>query len=479
MREIGEKILDIYRIESILGKNDLSTTYLVADIRSGVRFVIRETPLAAISHWDDLGDHAVQTMKSISHPNVPGIVDALTDEQAAAYLLVSEYIEGENLKQRLDNGESFNSEKVESIVVQILNALEYLHGLQPPVIHGNITPKNIVLDSEGTAVLVSLGSAKSAGERSRSESDDKLEDSGYMPLEQRRGAAIPESDLYSLGMTAVHLLTGKHPYLLPTKRFKPVFSGTAPSTLLSIIDRMIEPDARNRIAGASRALAALGKAGQQPLGSGYGARESFDADKQHKAREMSGTETSDASNARGRAAEDSGVPVGNLSGVNLTIHSDGETNRLVAENNASRKPEYQLAGIVLDLWISKPWLIMLIALVVSGGPAVIPFLILYGYGKTRSWINRAYSKIRDIRISVTPRTFSVSDQVKKIPRDDIVDMRLDTQKQTDGRLQVGVSLRMEKVKDIDFYISNLSKEDADAALDFLEKNLRSGGKDIS
>ena len=438
MRDIGEEILGKYRIDRILGKGAISATYLTDDIDSGRHCVVKEIPLSSISDWNDLGgyEQTARSLQEITHPNLPGVIGCLTDEQNAAYLMVFDYIDGKSLFELIAEEAPIQPDRVESIIIQILDALEYLHNMEPPVVHGDINPKNIIVRDDGTAALVDFGNGKANTVRQKPEDDESLDESGYTPLEQRYGAAKPESDLFSLGMTAVHLLTGKHPYLLPTRRFKPVFHEDGDMRpLYELLDRMIEPDRSKRISSASRAAALLRRPTQPP-------RDSIPETKAWK----QGTS-------------------------NLVIKEGGDSNQLTLNNEASRRTEYQLAGIILDLWTSKPWLIMLIALVASGGAAIIPFLILYGHPKGRSWINRAYSKIRNTTVSVSSRTLSVSDQVKMLPKEDILDSHINTQKQSDGRLQVEVSMRIENSRDIDFYISNLTPEDADDAVSFLSKYL--------
>jgi serine/threonine protein kinase len=438
MRDIGEEILGKYRIDRILGKGVISATYLTSDIDSGRHFVVKEILLSSISDWSDLGgyEQTAKSLQEITHPNLPRVIGSLTDEQNAAYLMVFDFIAGRSLSDLIAEEAPIQPDRVESIIIQILNALTYLHNQEPPIVHGDINPKNIIVGEDGTAALVDFGNGKAKTARQKPEDDESLDESGYTPLEHRYGAAKPESDLFSLGMTAVHLLTGKHPYLLPTRQFKPVFHDDGDKRpLYEMLDRMIEPDRGKRISSASRAAALLRRPNQQ----------------QHDSIQEPTFAKQDASS--------------------LVIKEGADSNQLTLNNEASRRSEYQLAGVILDLWTSKPWLIMLIALVASGGAAIIPFLILYGHPKGRSWINRAYSKIHNTRISVNSRTLSVSDQVKMMRKEDILGTHINTRKQSDGRLQVEVSMRIESSRDIDFYISNLTQEDADDAVSFLSKYL--------
>jgi eukaryotic-like serine/threonine-protein kinase len=143
----------------------------------------------------------------------------------SAYL-VMDFVEGEDLEHRLErNGSPLPEAQVVAWLNQVCDALEYLHNQQPPVIHRDIKPANIKVTPAGKAVLVDFGIAKLFDPNLRTSVGARAYTSGYSPPEQYgRGATDPQSDVYALGATAYHLLTG----LLPPDSMDIVSGGADP-----------------------------------------------------------------------------------------------------------------------------------------------------------------------------------------------------------------------------------------------------------
>ena len=99
-----------------------------------------------------------------------------------------------------------NEKEVENIAQQILEILKYLHSLDPPVIHQDIKPRNIIRDDNGKIYLVDFGAVQNIYHNTSMRAKTVFVTYGYMPSEQYRGKAIPATDLYSLGATLLHLL---------------------------------------------------------------------------------------------------------------------------------------------------------------------------------------------------------------------------------------------------------------------------------
>jgi len=143
------------------------------------------------------------------HPQIPTLL-AFFEERGCLYL-VQEYIDGETLWDELEREGAFDEQRVRQVLVQLLPVLKFLH--QRHVIHRDITPVNILRrHRDGKLVLIDFGVAKQLTRTSLAQPGTKVGTTGYAPLEQlRSGKAYPASDIYSLGVTCIHLLTNVRP----------------------------------------------------------------------------------------------------------------------------------------------------------------------------------------------------------------------------------------------------------------------------
>jgi formylglycine-generating enzyme required for sulfatase activity len=127
--------------------------------------------------------------------------------------LVQEYIEGENLEQELKNQGVFNEAKIRALLADLLPVLGFIH--QRGVIHRDIKPENIIRrKQDNKLVLVDFGAAKAITPANRSVTGTVIGSFDYMAPEQGSGKAVNTSDLYSLGVTCLYLLTGISPFEL-------------------------------------------------------------------------------------------------------------------------------------------------------------------------------------------------------------------------------------------------------------------------
>jgi serine/threonine protein kinase len=152
-------------------------------------------------------------LANLRHPALPKVLDHFSEGKDL--FLVMEFIPGDDLGRMLDEGRTFAPAEVLRWADQLLDALEYLHRLDPPVLHRDIKPANLKLISQNQIVLLDFGLAKgSAGQMTRTGGSNSIlaYSPNYSPLEQMQGAGTDErSDLYSLGATLYHLLTGVKP----------------------------------------------------------------------------------------------------------------------------------------------------------------------------------------------------------------------------------------------------------------------------
>lgn len=201
-----------YRIIRPLGRGGMGAVYEAADNRLSRNVALKET-LVETDELRRAFERESRLLANLRHPALPKVLDHFSE--GAGLFLVMEYIPGDDLGQMLEReGKAFPTAEVMRWAEQLLDALEYLHGLDPPVLHRDIKPSNLKLISRNHVVLLDFGLAKgSAGEMTRAGSKSLLGYSpNYSPLEQMQGTGTDaRSDLYSLGATLYHLLTGVKP----------------------------------------------------------------------------------------------------------------------------------------------------------------------------------------------------------------------------------------------------------------------------
>ncbi|MFP4122517.1 MAG: protein kinase domain-containing protein, partial [Coleofasciculus sp.] len=212
--------------------------------------------------WEDLKlfEREAQVLQQLQHPRIPRYRDYFSlDKQAGGGLpwfgLVQDYIPGASLPQWLDQGKRFTEAQVRQIATEVLEILSYLHALNPPVLHRDIKPSNLIWGKDEQVYLVDFGAVQDqtavAGV-----TFTVVGTTGYAPLEQFWGKAVPASDLYALGATLIHLATGVAPADLPQRQMRVQFSQytSLNSTLVRWIETLTEPELEPRYSRASQAL---------------------------------------------------------------------------------------------------------------------------------------------------------------------------------------------------------------------------------
>lgn len=249
-----------YEIKEIIGRGGFATTYLAVDTKTQQQCAIKCLSFRKIEEWKtlELFEREAKVLKNLDHPQIPDYVDFFTieTEHDVELYLVQEFVEGKSLAQLVREGKHFSEQEVINIAIGIARILEYLHSLSPPIIHRDIKPSNITLNQYNRAFLIDFGSV-------REKIQDDLQSSrgaptivgtyGYMPLEQAEGRALPASDIYSLGMTLIHLLSHKDPSQMDKDGLRLDFRPHVNISLgfAGILERMIEPDWHNRYQNAS------------------------------------------------------------------------------------------------------------------------------------------------------------------------------------------------------------------------------------
>lgn len=155
-------------------------------------------------------ENEAEVMVKLNHPNITQVFDAGTIDDRPC--IVMAYLEGDDLKNRLKNGESFSDEQLQKWWNQLVDALNHTH--QQGIIHRDIKPSNIFIDKKGNVILMDFGIAKIKDAISITSSGTQIGTLLYMSPEQVLDSKHIDyrTDLYSLAITFVHLLTRKAPY---------------------------------------------------------------------------------------------------------------------------------------------------------------------------------------------------------------------------------------------------------------------------
>ncbi|MBN1148691.1 MAG: serine/threonine protein kinase [Anaerolineales bacterium] len=207
----GKILNNRYRIKGRLGQGGFGAVYLADDLEKGETCAVKENL--------DVGDDTLgkflreaSILYNLKHPGLPAVWDHFVIPGEGQYL-VMEFVEGVSLIEIIEEeGKPLSEEDAVTVLIQVCDALQYLHNQNPPIIHRDIKPGNIRITPEGRVVLVDFGIAKVYDEFSRTSTLARAVSPGYSPLEQY-GLAMTDarSDVYALGATAYKLLTNKVP----------------------------------------------------------------------------------------------------------------------------------------------------------------------------------------------------------------------------------------------------------------------------
>ena len=208
--EPGSLLNDRYRIGRVLGQGGMGAVYQATDASLGGLPCAVKQNLALSPETGRLFRREASLLANLRHPNLPRVTHhfVLGQEQ----YLVMDYVEGEDLKQRLEREGPLPEALVLQWAPQICEAVRYLHSLAPPIIHRDIKPANIKLTPEGQIVLVDFGVARPASADQKTATATMAFTPGFAPPEQYGvGRADPRSDQYALAATLYTLLVGLPP----------------------------------------------------------------------------------------------------------------------------------------------------------------------------------------------------------------------------------------------------------------------------
>ncbi|MCH5198319.1 MAG: serine/threonine protein kinase [Oscillospiraceae bacterium] len=259
MLEIGSLVDRKYKILNEIGHGGMSIVYLAMVERANQTWAIKEVRKNGATKDDIVQQGLVAEMnilKKLNHSHLPRIIDILDYEDS--FLIVMDYIEGIDLDKKLKEG----PQKWEDVVEwskQLCDVFAYLHSRTPPIIYRDMKPGNVKLKPDGNVVLFDFGTAREYKSQKAGDDTTCLGTRGYAAPEQYGGMGQTDarSDIYCLGATMFHLITGRIPggppdYIIPPIRSicpwlpRTGHAGSCVRGLEKIIMKCTQPNPANR-----------------------------------------------------------------------------------------------------------------------------------------------------------------------------------------------------------------------------------------
>jgi serine/threonine protein kinase len=244
-----------YVVRGVLGEGAQGTTFDAAG-PDGRAVAIKRFDVRGARGWKDveLAERETRVLASLDHPLVPRYIEHF--EEDGALYLVMEKIEGETLDAIRQREGALSEDEVRRFLACADRALTYLHGRASPVVHRDVKPRNVIRRPDGTYVLVDFGVVTEM--LLRRGSSTVVGTMGYMAPEQFQGRALPATDIYAVGATALAALTGVEPETLPHRGLRidvrAALAGRAGPAMISSIEHMVEPDPDHRASSLGAAL---------------------------------------------------------------------------------------------------------------------------------------------------------------------------------------------------------------------------------
>ncbi|MEC4985462.1 MAG: serine/threonine-protein kinase [Oscillatoria sp. PMC 1068.18] len=262
-----------YQLEKQLGNTAAGRqTWLAWDNQSREPVTLKLLAFSPQMQWEELKlfEREAQVLQALNHPRIPRYRDYFSlDKEVGAGLcwfgLVQDYIPGASVQELLAEGKRFTEAQVYAVAVQVLEILIYLHELSPPVLHRDLKPSNLIWGEDDQVYLVDFGAVQ-AQAAVTGVTFTVVGTSGYAPLEQFWGRAVAGSDLYALGATLIHLLTGTAPADLPHEDSRIQFRNlvSIKSSFLAWIEKATESAIEKRYPSARQALEILESGEAEP-----------------------------------------------------------------------------------------------------------------------------------------------------------------------------------------------------------------------
>ncbi len=250
MLEAGQILGGKYEIISVIGRGGTSVVYLALHIRLKQKWAIKEIDRESCENYGIICRQLLteaDILKKLKHLSLPQIIDII--EEKDTIWLVMEYVEGECLKEILRREGRIEEEKVLEWGRQLCQVLFYLHTRKPPIIYRDLKPSNLMIKKDGRLVLIDFGTAREYCYKEKWEDTTYLGTRGYAAPEQYGGLGQTDArtDIYCLGFTFYHLLTGFNPEKPPYKMHPPdVWEDMVSEHMKEIIVKCTRLDPKDR-----------------------------------------------------------------------------------------------------------------------------------------------------------------------------------------------------------------------------------------
>ena len=402
----GDTLRGQFRIQSVAGESGTGKIYSGID-GDGEPVLVRELDVKRLRNWDDVGvfEKTAMFLKSLSHPGLPRFVDFFSEEAwTTAGYFLVYKCGGGRPIDRWAADESKRSG--EGLKKALVSTLEILDYL-----HSNVPP-GVCPDIAADRILV------------REDGTVSLCCADFPPPSPSHGR---RADIYKTGRIFAVALGGVYG------------AGESPmkEEIAAVLSVMTESPTSGDTVTASRLIAMIRRTGGGSPGSGKPAEQTVRRDVSPR----TGT---------------------------LTVKEGRRFSSLTAVNEVSGRSESLLPQLLLSLWLSKPWIVIIILSAVTGGSAFIPLLIMNYHPGARDWMKRMYSRYSEVEVNVDEDTLSVPNQLERTRLDQVERIDYETVREGDTyRLKVEVTQSGGEAGS--FYLSGLSEDESLRVRDFIDR----------
>ena len=260
MLEIGSVVDGKYKILSKVGQGGMSVVYMAINEKANKTWAVKEVRKDGVLDFEAVKQGLVaetDILKKLSHPNLPSIIDVIDTEDS--FIIIMDYIQGNSLNRTLEEYGAQPQEYVIDWAKQLCDVLGYLHTRKPPIIYRDMKPANIMLKPDGKIALIDFGTAREFKEKNIADTTC-LGTIGYAAPEQfgGQGQTDGRTDIYCLGATLHHLVTGVNPSENPF-HFKPIreYNPSLSSGLERILIKCTQQHPDDRYQSAAELMYAL------------------------------------------------------------------------------------------------------------------------------------------------------------------------------------------------------------------------------
>lgn len=260
MLQIGSLVDGKYKILNKVGQGGMSVVYLAMNEKANKQWAVKEVRKDGVLDFESVKQGLVaetDILKKLNHPNLPSIIDVIDTEDS--FIIIMDYIQGNSLNKALDEFGAQPQEMVIEWAKQLCDVLGYLHTRTPAIIYRDMKPANVMLKPDGNVTLIDFGTAREYKEKNLADTTC-LGTVGYAAPEQFGGMGQTDArtDIYCLGATLYHLVTGMNP-CEPPYEIKPIreINPSLSSGLERIILKCTQRDPNDRYQSCAELMYAL------------------------------------------------------------------------------------------------------------------------------------------------------------------------------------------------------------------------------